>query len=150
MSKETGVSKYVLMFAVVYAATIAAVSVVFSMLGDSGGSAAPFVALIAAAAMVGGRFVKDEKRVPDNTERSRLIWLSLFTAIVVSSGLTAAYLVYAMGAEGVGQVFEQVSRLGPLVIAVVIGIMFLMHYLALWFAYGWLTRKQYAAVLKKA
>ena len=151
MEQNVEVKKYIVQFGVVYTIGLIALYVIFMIinLDSNSGSGASIALLFASAIYSVGKFIQDNKRVPNKNEKSKLVWITLLTAIIVSAALVVIVGVIFGGVVGLSEMFHALSTL-PL--SIMVGIIFfvtLLHFVILSYGYGGFASKQFDALKKK-
>ena len=142
MTPSTSVTRYVLYYVGV-SLVLTAVSIVFSELtGIALNSGVSVGITIASALFAGSRFVTDQGRFPNTSERRRLTAYSFLLSGALSLAITGTSLWLLYGTEGLWDRAQAYgARLGVAGIAIIIAISVGLYYLVLWLAYGWVLRR---------
>ena len=74
MDQGIEVKRYIGKFSMVYIVGTIGFAIVFGLLDVDGNVGLPIGVLMASALYAGGQFIKDQKRLPSDDEKSRLIW----------------------------------------------------------------------------
>ncbi len=148
MESDVQVGKYVIRFGVVNLLLVLLIAAVLMALDVDGNAGTSIGALIGAALAAGNRFLKDHKRLPSPSEKTRLTWFSLLIAWAVSLILLVVFLLVSGAAEDL----QGMLAPGLNTLAVLLGVFAFvtaLHFFALSFSYGFLLKRQYEAMLKK-
>ncbi len=149
MQQDMNITKYTFKFGVAYCAGVVILGVIFNLFNLDQNVGASIAVLFAAASTSATNFIKDNKRVPNKAEKTKLVWLSLFTAWLVSIMLIISV---AFAIDGFGGVVGLIKLATEIDMPVIIGaILFvsLIHLVILSYSYGSLAKKQYDGLLKK-
>lgn len=141
--------RYLLGFGIAYALAVIVVGLVaaFAPIGNNGGLSV--AALLVGAVYASGRFVKEQQRVPDRSEKWRLAWGSLLTSVPVSVMLAGGYLAISGEAQSLEVMVAALSEIRLPIVAAVVVLMLLVHLAVLWFAYGWFASWQHKALVRR-
>lgn len=133
------ISSYLLFFALAYVGTLilfAVISMFLSSAGSSGTVIAPFLA----AMMIGEFFIKKERRAPNDAERNALTMGSFF--IFAAINIVLLVLAFVGGALGDIEVDGNGFALISGLLILFLGVLFLIVFFMMRWAYGGLTRKR--------
>lgn len=164
------VAKYVLRFGLFYLLAFVVIAGVTALLKIDSNSSS-MVSIFIAMMMTSLKFINDNKRVPNASEKRKLVWYSFAATWVVSFVLVVLFLSIA---GELGTIIKLFNELGlallyklPLIPREVgatlelfhrIGFSFLfgavlfvsaLEVLMLYFGYGWYAKKQYEGLVKK-
>ncbi len=140
------IGKYILRFAVVYLFVTLIVAAVLIIVDLNNNSLSPVI-LMLSAMMAGEKFIKDNKRLPNSSEKVKLISYSLLVAWLISFFLVGVTMF--ISPELLQVVQELISSLSYTIILGTILVISLLMILMLWFGYGFLTTRQLKALEKK-
>ena len=124
---------YLLFFAAVYSITLVLLITVL-IFGLNLGGLTLLPALIAAAFISAGHFVKKEQRLPSSDEKIQLVWGSSAVAIIVGSFFVLFLVLMNPNAEAI---MKSVDNAGIGLTAVVMLCMVAIHGAIFHIAYGW-------------
>lgn len=149
MEQDIDTNKYILKFGIAYIIGLIALAAIFHFLDLNGGSGASIGVLIGAAMYSVGKFIEENKRIPNKKEKSKLVWFSLLASWATSIILL---IIVVLALEGLGG-FSELAKLAlKLNVIVIIGIIFFVsaiYFLVLSWCYGGLANKQYEGLRKK-
>ena len=132
-------SVYLIYFAFAYVGMLilfAIISMVISSAGSSGTVLGPFLA----ALIIGGLFVKNEKRAPNLQDRKVLTWGSFAIFILLNAALIA--LAIFGGAFAELQADSDSTRIVMIILGVAVCVIGPIVFFMMRWAYGGLARKQ--------
>ena len=124
---------YLLFFAAVYSITLVLLITVL-IFGLNLGGLTLLPALIAAAFISAGHFVKKEQRLPSSDEKIQLVWGSSAVAIIIGSFFVLFLVLMNPNAEAI---MKSVDNAGIGLTAVVMLCMVAIHGAIFHIAYGW-------------
>ena len=138
---------YLLTFAGYYAAIITVMNVIIHGFGVdiefSGNMAMLFGAGIGAAS----KFIKDNKRIPNKSEKWRLSLGCLMISFMISILCSAVVIPIVLGDSAVSDIGAMISSISPVIWLVIISVVSAIYYLALNLIFGWLSKKMEPKVL---
>ncbi|MES9856907.1 MAG: ABZJ_00895 family protein [Sedimenticola sp.] len=146
MEQNAGVGKYIFRFGLVHLAILVGLSIVFTILEIESNSGVTIAALIGAAAAAVSKFIQDNKRAPNSSEKTKLVWLSYLVSWVVS--LALAGIFFYLSNEG-GQLIEAMKSIDLAIIIGIVALVSVFYLGALSLAYGYMARKQFDGMQKK-
>ncbi len=149
MEQNVEINQYILKFSIAYIIGLVALAAIFYFLDLDGGSGASIGALIGAAMYSSGKFIEENKRIPNKVEKSKLVWLSLLLSWVVSIILVVIFVLVFDGFEGLFELSNLMLELNAIVIFGILFFVSLLHFLALYWCYGGLAKKQCEGLKKK-
>ncbi len=145
MEENVRVGKYVFRFGIVHLLLLVGLSIILGLLEVEANSGISIGALMGAAMAAVIKFIQDNKRAPSQSEKSRLIWLSLLVAVAISILLSSVFFIFS----GEGQeIFEALISMGLLVIFLIFLFASVVCFFVLSLSYGHLAKKQYEALVK--
>ncbi len=136
---------YVLRFSVVYFLAVVAIATILTLLGIESGSSS-VIPTVAGTMAVTMKFLNENKRLPNTSEKKQLIWYSLAVMMLISLVLVIVFLIVVgelgiflelLEKAGFGLVF------GALLFATAIELF------VLYVGYGWLANKYYGSLVKE-
>lgn len=146
MEQSVQVRKYIIRFGIINLMLLVGIAVFFSLIGVESNSGATAAALMGAAMFTVVRFIQDNKRVPNATEKSKLVWYSYLASWLVSIILFGFFMSFSN--ESV-QVIEAIESINILFIVGVVIFISIFYLFALHLSYGSLANKQFEALQKK-
>ncbi len=149
MNSEVIIFPYVTHFTLAYAIALVIVAVIMEVFNIDGGQGGSIGSLLAAVMYSVSTFVKDQKRIPNTSERQWLTWSSLIASILVSLILILGFLGFVNQLSLLKQLPILVSQVGTGMIAGITIFVLGLYALVLWFSYGWFAKMQYRALEKK-
>ncbi|WP_022963775.1 ABZJ_00895 family protein [Halopseudomonas pelagia] len=147
MVRNTPLKKYIAIFAGAYLAMMIIVAVVLTLLDLEGNAGLSMGMLIGSAMAAGHYFLRDQQRLPTASEKTWLISLSYLASIVVS--LVFVAVIAVLEPEGVAGMWVMVQAQSTVFLIVMV-LVSLVCLLVLWMAYGFLLKRQFLAMQKKA
>ncbi len=149
MEQDINITRYTIKFGVAYCIGVVVLGVIFNLLNLEHNMGASIAILFAAASISATKFIQDNKRVPNKSEKMRLVWLSLFTTWFVSIMLIISFVFAINGFGGIIGLVKLAAEMDmPIVIGAVLFVS-LIHLAILSYSYGGLAKKQYDGLLKK-
>lgn len=145
MEENVRVGKYVFRFGIVHLLLLVGLSIILGLLEVEANSGVSIGALMGAAMAAVIMFIQDNKRAPNKSEKSHLIWFSLLASIAISIVLSSLFLVFS--AEG-KELFSTIVSMGFLVMFLILLFASAVCFFVLSLSYGHLAKKQYDALVK--
>ncbi|MBW9260725.1 MAG: ABZJ_00895 family protein [Candidatus Thiodiazotropha sp. (ex. Lucinisca nassula)] len=93
MEENVTIGKDVIWFAVINLALTVCFSIVLILLEIDSNTSAIIASLVGAAMIAGSKFIQDHKRVPNRSEKTKLVWLSYLTSWLVSLLLLSGFIL---------------------------------------------------------
>ncbi len=146
MEQDVGIGKYVLIFGLVNLGLLVGLDILFFLLDVESNSGATIGALMGAGVAAVSRFIQDNKRIPNPSEKTKLVWLSYLASWIVSLILVGVFVV--LSGEG-GELMEIVKSINVVILIVVIVFLSVFYVGALYLTYGYVARKQFEGLQKK-
>lgn len=150
-SKDQGIEvrRYIGKFSIVYIVGTIGFAIVFGLLDVDGNFGLSIGLLMVSAMYAVGQFIKEQKRLPSELEKSSMIWGSLGVSWLLSILFTSlsTILLAAMGEKS--EISGYFGELGLFYAIVVIFFTSLLYIGLLSWCYGGLAKKQFAALEKK-
>lgn len=145
MEENVKIGKYILRYAVVHLLLLVGISIILGLLEIEPNSGVTIGALMGAAMAVIMKFIQDNKRPPNKSEKNYLVWLSLLVSIAISLLLSSVVLFFS---GEVRELFEMLASIGYFVFVFILLFVSVVCFCVLWFSYGYFAKKQYEAMLK--
>ncbi|MCG7939427.1 MAG: ABZJ_00895 family protein [Candidatus Thiodiazotropha lotti] len=146
MEENVTISKYVIWFTVVNLSLTICISIALILLEIDSSTSATIAALGGAAMVAGSKFIQDHKRVPNRSEKTKLVWLSYLTTWLVSLLLLGGFVLATNEGSQLLEVMTSVS-MGIIVGVFVFFSIVILGTLSL--SYGFLARKQLEGMKRK-
>ncbi|MCG7874106.1 MAG: ABZJ_00895 family protein [Candidatus Thiodiazotropha weberae] len=146
MEENVTISKYVIWFTVVNLSLTICISIALILLEIDSSTSATIAALVGAAMVAGSKFIQDHKRVPNRSEKTKLVWLSYLTTWLVSLLLLGGFVLATNEGSQLLEVMTSVS-MGIIVGVFVFFSIVILGTLSL--SYGFLARKQLEGMKRK-
>ncbi len=146
MDRDVNIGKYVLIFGLVNLGLLVGLAILFSILNVESNSGATIGALVGAGMAAVSKFIQDNKRIPNPSEKTKLVWLSYFASWIVSLILVSIFA--ALSGEG-GELIEIVKSVNVVILVGVIVFLSVFYVSALYLTYGYVARKQFEGLRKK-
>ncbi len=147
--ESVNIRKYIISFSACYTIGVVTVFIVLTVLDLEGNSGISVGILIASALYAVIKFIDDNKRAPNKTEKNKLVWQSLLMSWLVSLVLFLIAAVVILETEDISFLGELVTQTN---IAIFLGaavFITLIQWGILVYSYGPLAKRRYAALLKK-
>ncbi len=143
---EVKILKYILRFSLIYLVAIILVGTILILLNIDSNSGAKIGALLAAVVMTIDKFLKDNKRIPNKQEKSKLVWGSLIASFIVSSLVVVPLLILSGEFSNIIKLISGESSKYFLAAFIFITV---IYYLLLTFFYGSFSKSLYKNMKKK-
>jgi len=149
MDEDVNVFKYAMRFSIAYFLLLLLLAVILTLLNIDGNTGGSIGALLGAVAIVVHKFVDDNERAPNKTEKRKLVWLSYFLSLLVSGLLFSLVILLLEGTSGFVFLASIFSQLGSLITIGIIIFVSFIYLMALSFGYGSLAKIHIKALQKK-
>jgi hypothetical protein len=149
MSTPIKLSTYIVRFTLIYLSALALAGLASALIDPGGGTSLSLASLLVAAFFTGSKFVSDQRRMPESTERRRLAWFSLLSSLAVSVVLLISLLAVIGQLQLLAQLPGIVGNIGVGTVAGVSLVVVLVYFTVLWFSYGWSATLRYRALEKR-
>lgn len=137
--------RYFMLFAVIYVALMAAISLIVYFTGTSLGVIASLAYLIGAASGTASLFVREQQRAPETSEKHSLALGCVGVTFLISLITTLALVIGNVGLAQAPAAFASAfSALSPLAWIVVLLLIAAIYYGILNLFFGWFARRQAA------
>ncbi|MEW8254317.1 MAG: ABZJ_00895 family protein [Candidatus Thiodiazotropha taylori] len=146
MEENVTIGKYIIWFAIVNLALTVCFSIALILLEIDSNTSAVIGALVGAAMVAGSKFIQDHKRVPNRSEKTKLVWLSYLTTWLVSLVLLGGFVMTTNEGSKRLEVMRSIS-IGDIDAVIVFFSIVILGTLTL--SYGLLARKQLESIKKK-
>ena len=136
MDQNVDVLNYVIRFSIAYFLLLIVLGVFLTLLNIGGSTGGSIGALLGAVIFAVYKFVEDNKRIPNKTEKTKLVWLSFSASWLISILIMSIVIVFIEGISGFINLVSIFSQLSSVIIigsSVFISIVYLI---ALSFGYG--------------
>jgi len=143
------IKKYIIHFSVVYIVVMVVLHGILALLDLEGNSGALLAILMGAAAYTASKFIKDNKRVPNKIEKSKLVWLSFGVSWVISIVFVVFFVALMFEKEDWLALKTLISEMSGLILWGAVIFTSFIQWASLSYGYGSLAKKQYTALLKK-
>lgn len=147
MENSVSVKKYILIFGIVYLLFLIIVNILSFIwhidLGRVGS-----IMLITATMVASSKFITDNDRVPNKSEKYKLIWASLFVAVLMEIILVLVLAGISNDLE-LSQLTNIFSKVNIFVFIGIVLFVFLLMFLILLFSYGFLANRIFNGLQKK-
>lgn len=135
MDSTTNIVKYLGIFGAIYLCTLIVMAVISAFFDGISSTGVGLVMLYLSGQLTAIRFVKNERRLPEKTEKRKLVWGSVLLSFALSILLAGVVILSEAGQEG----FKELVVLGerPLFVwTIIILVVVLIHWGLLSLAYG--------------
>ena len=149
MEQEVDLGSYIIKFLLGYTVGLILLSVAFHILDIDSNTGASIGVLFGAAIYAVGKFIQDNKRVPNKQEKSKLVWSSVAISWLVSLLLMFVYILFLDGAKGLADVTQMVAGINTMILFGVVVFVTLLNWAVLSYSYGGLAKRQFASLQKK-
>ncbi|WP_407291495.1 ABZJ_00895 family protein [Stutzerimonas zhaodongensis] len=147
---EISVIKYVGLFALLNAALMLFFNVLALGFDIDFGSGANIAILMGASVVTSNQFVTANKRAPDKSEKNKLIFGCLLSAIAISIVGVAILISIAFGPRGLAEIKSILPALSMQTWFVIISAVTFFHYLMLSLSFGWHANRLAMKIQSKA
>ncbi|MDA0781756.1 MAG: ABZJ_00895 family protein [Rickettsiales bacterium] len=128
--------KYNLLFAVTYGAGIAFINILSQVFDIDSGSFADNVIMMGCIYFVAGRFFNDEQRLPDKTERKKLVIANLIISTLISLVILLFIILLSPDGEQLwGYILKILVSISIFAWVMIISLVVLFYYFLLTFLY---------------
>lgn len=131
---------YVIIFSLIYLGLMIFFQLLITVVGVDLGESSNFAILFGAAFGVVIKFVKDNARPPEKAEKSRLIWLSLLSAFLLSLLDVSVLLIGLGGIEAYNEFAALFEKLPAGMWMAILLLVAITYYCILRLIYGWGAR----------
>lgn len=145
MKPDVKITKYVIRFGIVNLALLVGLSILFALLKIESGASVTVAALMGAGASAVLKFIKDNKRVPSASEKTKLVWLSYLASWLVSLFL---FGIFSTITSDTSQVIDFMKSNAGIFVGVLV-LLSIFYLGALYMVYGYVARKQFEGLQKK-
>ena len=149
MEQDVKIRKYVIKFCCAYALGLIAVSLTLYFLNIDTNSGASVALLFGGAVYAAGKFVEDNKRIPNKQEKSKLVWLSLFSCWGLSIASSIVIVLAIAGFDGLLYIYAIFKSMNFLIILGLFMFVSLLYFLILSWCYGGFAKRQLKNLQKK-
>ncbi|MCG7958190.1 MAG: ABZJ_00895 family protein [Candidatus Thiodiazotropha taylori] len=146
MEENVTIGKYIIWFAIVNLSLTVCFSIAFILLEIDSNTSAVIGALVGAAMVAGSKFIQDHKRVPNRTEKTKLVWLSYLTSWLISLLLLGGFILATSEGSQLLEMMKSVN-MGIILGAIIFFSIVILATLSL--SYGFLARKQLEGMKRK-
>lgn len=127
---------YFLYFAAIYSIALVLLGILFSLFNLGFISTLPV--LVAAGFLTAAHFVKKERRIPNNDEKTQLVWGTTATALVIACLLLFFYIVTNPASD---RFIEMADKAGLAGAAVIMLFVVIIHGGIFFVSYGWYAKR---------
>ena len=149
MEENIVINKYIIKFSIAYAIGLVVLTAIFNFFDLDHSTGASIGILIGAAMYSVGKFIEENKRTPNKTEKSKLVWSSFFISWVLSIILLIVFIFVIEGMPGLIELTKLAGKLNNAIIFGALIIVSLLYFSILSWSYGGLAKKQYEGLKKK-
>lgn len=149
MEQNIVINKYIIKFSIAYAIGLVAITAIFIIFDLDHSSGASIGVLIGAAMYSVGKFIEENKRIPNKIEKSKLVWLSLISSYITSIVLAVIVISLLDGIQGLAELAKLIEKLNVVIIVGATVVVSLIYFVVLSWSYGGLAKKQYEGLQKK-
>ena len=144
-TENVKIVKYILRFGLFYLLALVVIAIITTLLKINSNSSS-MASVILATMMTSLKFINDNKRVPNASEKAKLVWYSFTATWIVSFVLVLLFL--SISGE-LGTIIELLSKVSFGLVFGIVLFVSALEILLLYFGYGWLANKQYEGLVKK-
>jgi len=149
MEQNIVINKYIIKFNIAYAIGLVAITAIFIIFDLDHSLGASIGILIGAAMYSVGKFIEENKRIPNKIEKSKLVWLSLISSYITSIVLAVIVILLLDGIQGLTELSKLIEKLNIVIIAGATVVVSLIYFVVLSWSYGGLAKKLYESLQKK-
>lgn len=149
MEQNIVINKYIFKFSVTYAIGLIALTAIFNIFDLDHSTGASIGVLIGAAMYSVGKFIEENKRIPNKAEKSKLVWLSLISSFITSIILAVIVISVLDDAQGLAELAKLLEKLNVVILSGATIFVLLIYFAVLSWSYGSLAKKQYEGLQKK-
>lgn len=149
MEQDIVINRYIIKFSIAYAIGLIAITAIFIIFDLDHSSGASIGVLIGAAMYSVGKFIEENKRIPNKIEKSKLVWFSLISSYITSIILAVIVISALDGIQGLTELAKLIEKLNIVIISGATIVVSLIYFVILSWSYGSLAKKQYEGLQKK-
>ncbi|SDG35263.1 hypothetical protein SAMN05216571_110110 [Onishia taeanensis] len=149
MEQDVNINKYVIKFFFAYALVSVAAFAILYFLDIDANSGVSVAVLIGGAMYAAGKFLEDNKRMPSKQEKSKLVWLSLFSCWGLSIDSSIIIVLAMAGFDGLLYIYAIFKSMNFLIILGLFMFVSLLYFLILSWCYGGFAKRQLKTLQKK-
>jgi uncharacterized membrane protein len=148
MENTVDINKYIVKFGILYTIGIVVVTAILYAIDIDGNSGVSIAILMASAMYTAIKFIQDNKRIPNKSEKTKLVWSSLAVSWLLSVILFVALILFMEGFQGLAVISELIAELNTFLLLAILVLVSLIYLALLSWSYGGLAKKQYEKLLK--
>lgn len=149
MEQDVNINKYIIKFSLAYFIGIIALAVILNIFDIEHNTGASIAVLIGAAIYCVGKFIEENKRIPNKVEKSKMVWLSLIASWLISITQLIIIMILFEGAPILVEISSLMERINLIIVAGVVLLISIIYFAVLSWSYGSLAEKQLLALQKK-
>jgi hypothetical protein len=149
VEQDIKVSQYIIKFCFAYALVSVAAFAILYFLDIDANSGVSVAVLIGGAMYAAGKFLEDNKRIPNKQEKSKLVWLSLFSCWGLSIASSIVIVLAIAGFDGLLYIYAIFKSMNFLIILGLFMFVSLLYFLILSWCYGGFSKRQLKNLQKK-
>ena len=149
MEQDVNINRYIFKFSIAYFVGIIALAVILHVFELEHNSGASIAVLIGAAMYCVGKFIEENKRIPNKSEKSKMIWFSLLASWLISIIQLFIIVLIVDGAPILAELSSLIEKLNITIITGIVIFVSLIYFAILSWSYGSLAEKQLVALQKK-
>lgn len=142
------VRQYILRFSLIYTVTLVAAVTITAAIDMDGNSSLQLIIIMMSGMLASDKFIKDNMRVPNKTEKRRLVLGSFVCANLISCILLAIHY-FASDTETQTAYIELLQRVLPLIFAGLFAVAFIIELMLLSYTFGGMAKKTLEAYEKR-
>ncbi|MFW5427353.1 MAG: ABZJ_00895 family protein [Methylophagaceae bacterium] len=148
MAESIVISKYIKLFSIAYFLFLVVFGVALALLDIDGNAGTSIGSLVASIFIAVSRFVEDNKRIPNKTEKSKLVWYSFFSSWIISLLLFIAVVLFYGGIASF-EFIPDISLDNLITFGVVFFVISLIYLAGIYFCYGSFAKTALKSLQKK-
>ena len=148
MTESIVISKYIKLFSIVYFLFLVVFGIALTLLDIDGNAGTSIGSLVASIFIAVSRFVEDNKRIPNKTEKSKLVWYSFFSSWTISLLLFLAVVLFYGGIASF-EFISDISLDNLITFGVVFFVISLIYLVGIYFCYGSFAKTALKSLQKK-
>lgn len=148
MTENVAISKYIKLFSIAYFLFLVVFGIALTLLDIDGNAGTSIGSLVASIFIAVSRFVEDNKRIPNKTEKSKLVWCSFFSSWIISLLLFLTIVLFFGGIASF-EFISDISLDNLITFVIVFLVISLIYFVGINFCYGSLAKTALKSLQKK-
>lgn len=134
MNESINLFKYIIRFSISYVLLLIIVATIITYLGiDSGSFSTTIVATLGAVTITSSKFVKDNKRIPNEIEKQKLIWLSFYVSLLAPLIIVIPFSLFLYDMTNIMNALKEINFL---VFSIIVLVVIILDFFLIKFFYN--------------